>query len=174
MNLTFERNNNTTNEWYTPPHIIRSLGEFDLDPCTSEIAYAMNKSAKCYYTKDDDGLSQEWFGRVWLNPPYSNPTIYQFIEKMAAHNNGIALLFNRCDNKMFRDIIFPNADSIFFLSGRIHFFREDGKKGGQPGCGSIFVAFGEDNTESILNSGLRGELMIPYKRKKIGIQQQLF
>ena len=64
MNSQFERSDKNTIEWYTPPEIIRSLGEFDLDPCTSEIAYKLNSSAKNYYTKEDDGLSKEWLGRV--------------------------------------------------------------------------------------------------------------
>lgn len=53
------------------------------------------------YNKEQDGLKQKWEGRVWLNPPYSRPTIEHFITRMVEHNNGIALLFNRLDNKMF-------------------------------------------------------------------------
>ena len=131
---------------YTPPEIIRPLGKFDLDPCTSEIAYSFNHSASNYYTIEDDGLSKEWFGRVWLNPPYSQPAITQFMEKMALHNNGIALLYNRSDNQMFHSFIFPVADSIFFIKGRIRFFKPDGTRGEQPGAGSVLIAFGENNT----------------------------
>jgi hypothetical protein len=50
------------------------------------------------YNKNDDGLKQEWKGRVWLNPPYSRPLIECFVKRMAEHGNGIALLFNRCDS----------------------------------------------------------------------------
>jgi site-specific DNA-methyltransferase (adenine-specific) len=41
-------------------------GPFDLDPC------ATADNAKCprYFTKEQDGLSQEWTGRVFMNPPY--------------------------------------------------------------------------------------------------------
>jgi DNA N-6-adenine-methyltransferase (Dam) len=28
-----------------------------------------------YFTKFDDALNREWHGRVWLNPPYSRPTM---------------------------------------------------------------------------------------------------
>lgn len=70
-------------EWYTPVEIIRSLGEFDLDPATSPEAYSLNHSAKHIYTAKENGLKQDWIGRVWLNPPYSNPLIQQFLIKMA-------------------------------------------------------------------------------------------
>lgn len=73
MNTSFERSENTTDEWYTPIEIIQSFGEFDLDPCAP-----MNplwKTAKKMYNKEDDGLKQDWEGRVWLNPPYSRPLI---------------------------------------------------------------------------------------------------
>lgn len=159
MNTQFERSAKTTTEWYTPPELIRSLGEFDLDPCTSEAAYKLNHSAKQYYTKESDGLTKEWFGRVWLNPPYEQPTISHFIERMARHNNGIALLYNRCDNKLFHEVIFPTADSIYFLRNRICFFKPDGSQGDRPGCGSILVSWGEENTNAVLNSGLKGALL---------------
>jgi hypothetical protein len=24
-----------------------------------------------YYTKEDDALNKNWFGNIWLNPPFS-------------------------------------------------------------------------------------------------------
>lgn len=54
---------------------------------------------------------------------------------MVEHNNGIALLFNRLDNKMFQDVVFPKAKGILFMKGRIKFHREDGTIGESPGCG---------------------------------------
>lgn len=165
MNTNFETSNTTTVEWYTPPTIIQALGEFDLDPCTSQVAWDFNHSAKKYYTMEDDGLSKEWDGRIWMNPPYSQPTITQFMERMAIHNNGIALLYNRSDNKMFHSFVFPVADSIFFLKGRIRFYRPDGTVGEQPGSGSVLIAFGRNNTEAIENSGLKGHMFKSMNRE---------
>jgi hypothetical protein len=60
-------------EWYTPPEIIKSvefvMGEIDTDPCAEP---AKNIPALWHYTAADDGLSQEWQGRVYMNPPYGD------------------------------------------------------------------------------------------------------
>ena len=71
MNTTFERSANTSDEWYTPREIIEALGEFDLDPCAP--MHPLWPTAKIMYNKQDNGLVQNWKGRVWLNPPYSRP-----------------------------------------------------------------------------------------------------
>ena len=154
MNTSFERTANATDEWYTPIEIIEALGKFDLDPCAP--IHPLWDTANVMYNKNDDGLKKEWEGRVWLNPPYSKPLINQFVERLANHGNGIALLFNRCDNKMFHDIIFKKADGIKFLRQRIKFYRQDGTKGESPGCGSVLVAFGDINAKILKESNLEG------------------
>lgn len=88
-----------TDVWLTPPSIIKSLGEFDLDPCAPE-----NRpwdTAKHHYTEADDGLSKPWFGRVWLNPPYSRDIIGLWMERMAEVGNGISLNRNSILSKTY-------------------------------------------------------------------------
>ena len=157
MNTTFEKSRNSTDEWYTPIELINSLGSFDLDPCAPEVP--LWRTATTMYDKNVDGLKQDWFGRVWLNPPYSRPLIEQFVNRMAEHNNGIALLFNRCDSKMFIDVILEKATAIKFLKGRIKFYKKDGTRGGSPGCGSILIAFGEDNAYTLEKNSLPGKFI---------------
>lgn len=72
------------NEWYTPPEYLDAaravMGGIDLDPATS--AHGQKTvQATHHYTRADNGLVQEWHGRVWLNPPYSQPDIGAFITK---------------------------------------------------------------------------------------------
>lgn len=158
MNTAFEKTKNSTDEWYTPKYILDALGgggKFDLDPCAP--ICRLWDTAQHHYTKEDDGLTKQWFGRVWLNPPYSRPLIEKFVAKLAEHGNGIALLFNRCDSQMFHEYIFSKASAMLFLRGRIKFYRADRTQGMQPGCGSILIAYGETNAKILRDCGLDGK-----------------
>jgi len=157
MNTTFEKTENTTDEWYTPKELIYSLGKFDLDPCAP--VNPLWRTADIMYNKNDDGLSKEWVGRVWLNPPYSRPLIEQFVNKMAEHGNGIALLYNRCDSKMFQEVIFEKATGMMFMRNRIKFYHHDGTRGNSPGCGSILISFGYENAEILNNCDIKGKFV---------------
>ncbi|XGV94421.1 MAG: DNA N-6-adenine-methyltransferase (plasmid) [Leptolyngbya sp. BL-A-14] len=62
-----------SNEWYTPAFWVSLarllMGGIDLDPASSAEAQSWIQAAN-YYTREDDGLQQPWWGRLWLNPPY--------------------------------------------------------------------------------------------------------
>lgn len=159
MNTSFERGNNRTDEWYTPKWMIDALGKFDLDPCAPSVDFYT--AEKCY-TKEIDGLSQKWGGveRVWLNPPYKNPLIGKFVKRLVEHGNGIALIFNRMDTKLWHDTIFPNATAMLILRGRLTFESPDSTKPNSgAGCGSVLVAFGEDNAECLRTCNIDGKFI---------------
>jgi len=144
-----------TDTWLTPPELIKSLGDFDLDPCTP-----LNMpwpTAKNHYTIKDDGLKSPWFGRVWLNPPYGRELI-KWMEKMSLHLNGVSLIFARTDTKAFQDYIFPFASSILFIKGRLTFLDIKGNPGiSNGGAASVLIAYGEDNVQAIHESGIDGK-----------------
>lgn len=82
--------NGTSDDYYTPPFIFDALNiEFDMDVAAPPNGVPWIP-AKRSLTIIDDGLSTPWQGRVWCNPPYSNPR--PWAEKLIKHNNGIALL----------------------------------------------------------------------------------
>lgn len=78
-------------DWFTPKWIFDALNiQFDLDVC-SPVNGVEWIPVKNHFNIYDDGLSKEWEGkRVWMNPPYSNPT--PWINKFRINNNGIALI----------------------------------------------------------------------------------
>lgn len=133
----------SSDEWYTPLWIIDKLGPFDLDPCAA--VKPPYKTATLTFNKNQDGLNQQWPPEavVWLNPPYSRKLLWAFVEKLAEHNNGMAILVNRQDNLLFQEVIFPKAKSMVFMRYRVKFLRPDGTWG-NPFFGSCLVAFGEE------------------------------
>lgn len=148
---------NTTDIWLTPPNLIEKLGEFDLDPCCPN--FLPWKTAKIFYSLDNnqDGLQLPWFGRVWLNPPYSNWV--PFLKKLKEHNDGIALLFARTETRGFFDNIWSDADSILFLKKRVRFVKADLSGGGSATAPSVLIAYGKNNTRSLEKSGIDGKLI---------------
>ncbi|MDE6276840.1 MAG: phage N-6-adenine-methyltransferase [Muribaculaceae bacterium] len=152
MNTTFQRTA-ASDEWFTPKEIIEALGVFDLDPCAAHGWL----TASSHLYKEDDGLAHKWWGRVWLNPPYSRRLISPFIHKMAEHGDGIALIFNRMDITLWHDVIFPTATAMLVMRDRLKFYRPDGTQGESAGCGSVLVAWGEYNAEALINSNIHGK-----------------
>lgn len=155
MDVSFQRTT-ATDEWYTPREIVGALGEFDLDPCAPSRQFY---TAKECYTKADNGLTRPWFGRVWCNPPYSRNLITPFIRKMADHANGIALIFNRMDIALWHEIIFPSASAMLIIRGRLRFIRPDGSQADAAGCGSVLLAFGHDNAETLMTCNIKGKFI---------------
>lgn len=144
-----------TDEWLTPPEIIHSLGEFDLDPC-SPIQRPW-PTAKKHYTVHDNGLLQEWEGRVWCNPPYGKETRH-WLNRMSMHENGLALIFARLETTMFFDYVWNHIDSYFVFKGRIHFYHIDGTRSKlNSGAPSILLSYNEYNSTMISGSGLKGK-----------------
>lgn len=146
-----------TTEWLTPPDILKSLGPFDLDPC-APVTSPWRIAAK-HYTRLDDGLAKEWFGRVWLNPPYGRET-HRWLARLADHGNGIALIFARTETCQFFDYVWPTASAVMFLKGRLHFHRPDGRRAPRnAGAPSVLVAYGRNNVAALQSCRLPGKFI---------------
>jgi hypothetical protein len=141
----------TNVEWLTPPEMIAALGDFDLDPCTPEIMPW--PTARRRYTRRDDGLSQPWFGRVFLNPPYG-PHAAKWLARMREHGNGIALVPARTETRMFFDSVWGHAAGVCFVKGRPHFHYPDGIRAkttiNAPVC---LIAYGKRNLAALEKCG---------------------
>lgn len=156
---------NDKDEWITPPHILAPLGTFDLDPCAApDQPWPCARQSYCAqreYAAADDGLSMPWFGRVWLNPPYGRPAIIgPWMQKMAAHQNGIALIFARTETDLFFETVWNVARAVLFLRGRLHFHHVDGRRADHnAGAPSCLVAYGPDNAACLATCGLDGQFV---------------
>jgi len=103
-----------TPEWYTPEIIIESVlelfGAIDLDPCSNGKGAAANVPAKEHYTREDDGLSRAWHGKVYMNPPYGRE-VAQWVEKVSAEyragniSEAIILIAARTDTRWFNLLV---------------------------------------------------------------------
>ena len=142
-------------EWLTPPYIIEALGEFNLDPCS--LIIRPWDTANKHYNILDNGLSKEWYGRVWCNPPYGLEAA-KWLKKLAEHGRGTALIFARTETKMFFKEVWPKASAVLFLEGRLYFHYVDGSKAkANAGAPSVLVAYGDDDATTLKNCGLRGK-----------------
>lgn len=134
----------TSDEWATPPEIVASLeaelGHFDLDPCCRpETARAPR-----FFTKDVDGLTQPWIGRVFLNPPYSKPApwIKKAIEEISAGRCVLvaAVLPVRTDTGWFHDLIKDRAE-IRFIRRRVLWLGWEGTPIDRPKDPTMIAIF---------------------------------
>lgn len=138
-----------TTTWLTPLPLIQSLGKFDLDPC----GFLGHETARKLICLPEDGLKEEWTGRVWLNPPYGKEARL-WLNRLKKHGNGIALIFARLETKWIQEFI---ESGFFAIQGRISFLNDKKEEKENAGSGSILIPFGRKNKGSILSSDLEGQ-----------------
>lgn len=129
-----------TDLWETPQTLFEELDaefHFDVDVC------ATPENAKCdtYFTKEQDGLAQEWNGVCWCNPPYGR-NVGKWVEKAAKSNATVVMLLPaRTDTRWFHDYIYSRSE-VRFLKGRLKF---GGCKNSAPFPSMVVVFRGSRN-----------------------------
>lgn len=134
-------------DWGTPDGFLDFLAtrmnlRFDLDAAASN----ENHKAPCYFTEEDDGLNQEWYGRVWLNPPYGRK-IPLWLKKCSQEikREGVesihVLIPARTDTKWFHDIVVRYASTVFLIKGRLNFKHPSNIPGANAPFPSMLVVF---------------------------------
>jgi len=114
-----------SNEWSTPQKFYdklnNSFGPFTLDPCSD----GQNNKTDNYFTKEQNGLSQDWSGnKVFMNPPYGRE-IKDWLKK--AYEEGqkpnttvVCLIPARTDTKYWHNYVMK-AQAVYFVKGRLKF-----------------------------------------------------
>lgn len=168
-------NNSGNNEWYTPDDILNRarmvLGGFDTDPASNEIAQA-KVMASTFYTKENSGLLADWYGSVWMNPPYSAALIKQFCGKLKHEvrasnvNSFITLTNNATETKWFADL-YEVSDAFCFLTKRVRFLTPEGNLSGQPLQGQVICYYGKDIDLFVKTFGDLGCCMVKLLAKQL-------
>jgi len=136
-------------EWYTPPKYVEAvravLGGIDLDPASHVMANDVVRAAR-YYTIDDDGLAQQWVGRVFMYPPHERYTIPKFCTKFtqefeAGRITEAIVLVNNSTGATWAQPLLRLSSAICFPRGRIIFRHPENKKS-NPVQGQMFLYFG--------------------------------
>ena len=144
--------NSGNNEWYTPAHFVEAarsvMGTIDLDPASSEIANQTVKATQ-FFTSEDSGLEKVWRGRVFLNPPYAQPLIAQFIEKAVEqfcqdHVPEAIVLVNNGTDTAWGQALLGSAAAVCFPKSRIRFIDPMGKPSGAPLQGQMIAYLGRN------------------------------
>jgi len=142
-------------EWYTPARYLEGvrqvLDKIDLDPASSTEANAVVRASKIF-TKDDDGLKQAWFGRVFVNPPYGktrdggslaaafcNKAIDEFDK---GNVETCIILVNSVHSQSWQAPLYDYAFCL--VDHRIHFISADGQENASPTFQNVFFYLGHD------------------------------
>lgn len=171
-NVLFSSKND---RWLTPRLIIDRavsvMGVIGLDPCSNS-SVRPNVPALKHYTKDQDGMKQDWSAcSVFLNPPYSRHcqySILEWVDRLVGHyeigsvKRAIALLPARTETKFFQKLIdFP----VCFVDGRLRFEHEtEGIKSSATFPSAVFY-LGQNIKSFVEGFGDIGRTYVRYNRK---------
>ncbi len=140
-------------EWYTPAHYLDAvrevLGKIDLDPASNSLANKAVRAIK-FFTSKDNGLTQQWHGRVFMNPPYGRTDgggslAGEFCTKaISEYKQGnitdCIILVNSLHSQKWQEDFYEHT--VCFVDHRIQFVSGDGEENKNPTFQNIFIYLG--------------------------------
>ena len=134
----------------TPTWVIDQLGLIDLDPCAGlHTRVAITNWA---IERGENGLSREWYGFVFCNPPFSQKGMW--IQRMVNHKNGILMLPERGSSPWFGHVA-QRAGHYWVMGRKINFVGGASSNN----VGTVLFLFGKEARRRVINSQLPGHLV---------------
>lgn len=139
------------NEWYTPARYVEMardvMGTIDVDPASNDRAQATVQAA-AYYTAENSGLDKQWCGKLWMNPPYSNPEVQQFTEKavdeyLSGNITEAVVLTNNSGDTAWHHALAEASTAMCITRGRIR-FESPTRSSNSPAMGQSFFYLGRN------------------------------
>lgn len=139
------------NEWYTPAKYVEMardvMGTIDVDPASNAIAQK-TVQASVHYTAETNGLDKDWRGRLWMNPPYSNPEVQQFTEKavdeyLSGNVTEAVILTNNSGDTAWHHALAEASAAMCITRGRIR-FESPTRASNSPAMGQSFFYLGRN------------------------------
>lgn len=133
--------------WGTPKKFFEYLREThawlpDLDAAAS----SSNAKAKHFITETENSLEMDWFGNVWLNPPFGR-MLPKFLLKCKEQiqrdevKSIFVLIPARTDTKWFHEIIMNSAKYVYLIKGRFNFESPYAYKGANAPFPSMLIVY---------------------------------
>ena len=160
-------------EWYTPAYIIEAarevMGGIDCDPASCAIAQETVK-ATVYYTKEDDGLSKPWHGRVWLNPPFDFETCDQFVSRVCLEIDSgqiseATIVIPSWASRNYGQLALTQSQAFCSFEKRIKYYTPS-KQAGNPFYETMVFYFGPNKFRFAQVFGAFGAIATPYRTLK--------
>lgn len=149
----------TSDDYYTPRWVFDALAlRFDVDVCSPPGGVEWIPADK-FYTVADDGLSQRWEGRVWMNPPFSD--CGRWVQRFIEHRNGVCLV--QVSKSRHSEALWATADATAFVGGFP--FVASGGGAGHVFMPCWFAAFGEECVEALSRVGVVRSVYVPAEPK---------
>lgn len=160
-------------DYHTPPEILESvrqvLGYIDLDPFSSRAANKQVKAVKFFTTKDD-GLKQDWHGRVWMNMPFSKINNPRCVNKLIQEyqighvKEALCITFASTSEKWFQPLLaYPQC----FLAPRTNYYLPDGTKAKGVTKGSVVTYLGRRVDVFVREFARHGVIKVAYDQHPV-------
>ena len=150
-----------TDEWSSPRELVEPLDEaiggFDLDPCSGA---EQSPFAEETYTEEDDGLAQDWFGDVWVNPPYSE--MEAWTNKAVKESQNAESIYYLCKGDSSTEWWQSAAKDCSLIVAIDHRLQFGDGENSAPFASHIMV-FGTPNDNIISELNKQGTILSPIK-----------